>query len=379
MSDSKQPPATEKGTVAEGLSYLFAKGLSDVTRDMNEGILPGSEDIDKLERLTKIKAFLATQGAGRRKRYELIALCLAILLFGALNLVRLRTTAADIEISATRVHISLDAQDATSLIPGETGQILALRHARVSGAEKILPPNVGENGSFEIKQLAASDSLALKRDPEDLAVRLQEIALPGGSSESIVAGVAYVADARGLTIETSGSTPVEAVFGRVIPIQTTPNGGKSLGYAISPVRVAGNNLSFELLPTKGTSELTVFRDIRVSQITFEDSGRSTILGGAAFIKGNSSAPIQLQPSDRFTIQSDTPMLLRELTLTKGELKARLSAPRAKDILLGDDSPRNLMPTWFQWIRYRWPSELYATISALIVAWLAIRRWMESSE
>ncbi len=73
------------------------------------------------------------------------------------------------------------------------------------------------------------------------------------------------------------------------------------------------------------------------------------------------------------------MLVRELTLTKGELRATLSAPRVTTLQLGEDSPRNLMPSLFEWIRFRWPNQLYATFSALAALWLATRRWWESSK
>lgn len=69
----------------------------------------------------------------------------------------------------------------------------------------------------------------------------------------------------------------------------------------------------------------------------------------------------LRPSDLLKLESNHPMLLRELTLTKGELKAIVSVPQATTILLGEKSPRNLMPPVFQWVLYRWPSKPYATL------------------
>ena len=72
------------------------------------------------------------------------------------------------------------------------------------------------------------------------------------------------------------------------------------------------------------------------------------------------------------------MIIRELTLSNGELKAIVSAGRATTILLGDDFPQNLMPTVFDWVRLRWPTQLYATLSALVALWLAVQRWLDSS-
>jgi hypothetical protein len=182
-----------------------------------------------------------------------------------------------------------------------------------------------------------------------------------------------------LTLRTSGSQPVKIALGQVIPVEGDLKDPKSPQYAISPIRAEGNNLTLEVIPTKSDRELTVFRDIRVSQIVFEDENHSTVLGGNAYVKGGADASVELKPSDQFTIQSGEPMFLRELTLTKGELKIRLSARNAKTLLVGEAPSRSLIPTMFQWIRYRWPSELYATLSALVVAWLAIRKWIGSSE
>lgn len=141
----------------------------------------------------------------------------------------------------------------------------------------------------------------------------------------------------------------------------------------------GKDLQFALYPADELHELAVFRDVHVSSISFEDAGRSTILSGTAYIKGTGGNGLALRPSDLLVLSSTYRMLLRELTLTKGELKVILSVPKATTILLGEDSPRDLRPTLFQWILYRWPNQLYATVSALIAAWFALRRWWGSQE
>jgi hypothetical protein len=379
MSDEKNLRITAQDKATNKLSALIAGRLAVIASKIDKGVEPSSDDVDALDRLDKVKTTLAALHQERSKKLEIALLCFTVLIFGGLAVVRLRSTSADFEVRATKIHLTLQTPQSTTLIPGELGQILSLKEARVAGADSVRPGAIADNGSFEVKALAPDAKTKVALSTEDSAVRLQEIALPGNSPMTIVVGVAYDGDLRGLTLATSGSQAVKVALGQVIPVQGSQSDPKVPRYGISPIRAEGNNLSLEFIPMKSESELTVFRDIHVSKIEFDEEQHSTVLGGNAFVKGGSDANVELKPSDQLTIQSDEPMLLRELTLTKGELKIRLSARKAKTLLLGEAPARNLIPTVFQWIRYRWPSELYAALSALVVAWLAIRKWMSSSE
>jgi hypothetical protein len=373
MSDQQKEKPDRKAAPLRRLSEEVARELSSIASVLDKDNLPSADDIDKLERLSKLKTFLSAQRDRRRKQIEIVGLCTTILLFVGLSFIRLRSTAVDLDVRATKVHLKLDEQGSATLIPGEMGQILALKQVRVSGADDVRPPGVGEGGSFEIRELTVNDKTKANRSSEDLAVRLQLISIPEGSPYSIALGVAYAADSRGLTIETSGSRPVTAQFGEVI------NVGDPVRREIRPVRATGKNLELELFPANTERQLTVFRDVHLSEIDFEDARHSTILGGSVYIKSGAETGTPLQPSDRVTIRSAGPMLLRELTLTKGELKVLLSAPSANIVQVGEDSPRDVIPTLFEWIQHRWPTQLYATLSALVAFWLALRRWLESSE
>jgi hypothetical protein len=374
MSTARKPELDRAAAPLERLSEEVTRKLSAVTDGLSKGIQPSLDDIDTLEHLLKLKTFLSSERARRRKQVELAALCAVAFVFIGLSFTRLPSTAVDLDVRATKVHLKIDQQRSAVLIPGEMGQILALKQARVSGADAVLPSSVGEGGSFEIREVIDPN-----RGSEDLTVRLQEISIPEGAPYAIAVGVAYAADSRGLTIETSGSRAAIAQFGEVIPVGATIADAKSIRYAIRPVRATGNNLSLELFPANEKVQLTVLRNMQVSEIIFEDDGNSTILGGSVYVKSDAETSISLQPSDRLTIRSTDHMLLRELTLTKGELRAVLSAASANTVQSGEDSPRNLIPTFFEWIRYRWPTQLYATLSALVAIWLAAQRWWGSLE
>jgi hypothetical protein len=378
MSDPKQSKPDGIAAPQEQLSREVTRKLSGILDGLNNGTEPSSEDMDELERLSKLKVFLSVQHTRRRRKTEIGALCAAIIVFLVLSFVRLPSTSVDLDVQATKVCLKLSKGGSATLIPGETGQMLALKQVRVSGAESI-DPSADESGSLVLQELPAEDRMKPNRGSKDLRVRLDEISIPEGSPYSIVVGVAYAADSRGLTIEASGSQPATAKFGEPILVEIGKAGSESSGYGISPIYAKGKNLVLELFPENSERQLTVFRDTRVSEIVFEDAGHSSILGGAVHIKSDTESGIPLQPSDRLTVRSDSPMLLRELTLSNGELKAILSAPHARVIQVGEDSQRNLLPTLFQWLKYRWPTQLYATLSALVAVWLAVRHWLSSSE
>jgi hypothetical protein len=379
MTNPHQSKSGGERTPLELLSEEMARKRTALVGMLREGVPPSSEDLDSLERLSKLKGILSAENNRRRKKVEIGFLCLTALLLIVLTFVRIPSTAVDLDVRATRVKLTLTAHRPPTLIPGELGEILALKQVRVSGADQLLPPTVGESGSFELRQFEFPTETALQRGSGNFAVRLQEISIPSDSPITITVGVAYSAESRGLDFDTSGSQPSTARFGQVIPLQTNANNAEPGRYAISPVRAIGNNLSLELFPANAERQLTVFRDMQVSEISFEEAGHSSILGGSVFIRSGAVAGVPLQPSDRLTIRSTSPMIVRELTLAKGELKAKLSAPHATTTRLGEDRPLDLMPNLFEWIRFRWPNQLYATLSALAALWLATRRWWESSE
>ena len=176
------------------------------------------------------------------------------------------------------MRVTLKGQPAVALIPGELGEILALKQARISGADEVLPARVGDSGSFELKQFVPESKTASHQGSEDLTVRLQEISIPSDSPLSITVGVAYAANSRGLFFEASGCKTSTARFGEVIPIGNAIHDAKKARYAISPVRATGKDLALELFPADSERQLTVFRDMQVSEVSFEDAGHSSILG-----------------------------------------------------------------------------------------------------
>jgi hypothetical protein len=365
------------------LSERIAQKLAIVAQELEKGEQPSPDEIDELERLGKLDAVFKSRNGRSRRTIELFALIVIALVLIGLCFIKLPSTSVDAELHATDVRFRLDkGTSTTTLIPGETGQILTLKRVTVSGIETMSPQSSQASingGSLQLKAATPPATNTRTVGNYDPSVRLFAIALPSQSALSVHASVAYSGNSRGLNLATEGTVPVNAAFGEVIVVPSITQGVKSETPAINEITVEGKDLRFALYPADELHDLAVFRDVHISGISFEDAGRSTILSGTVYIKGRGASGLALRPSDLLVLSSEHPMLLREITLTTGELKVIVSAPKATTILLGEDSPRDLRPTLFQWILYRWPSQLYATLSALIAAWLALRRWWESRE
>lgn len=368
MSSPKQSETSEL------LADAIAKKAAQFKAELSAGAIPTAAEVEEFERLQRLQEALAPNNDARRRRMEIaLLLVVAVVLIG-FAFTRIPSTAVDLEVRTTKMRVTLAGERKATLIPGEMGEILALRQARVTGADEVQPEGMGAGGRLELRLLTPPKETA-GRMPEEFAVRLQEIAIPPSATETITVGVAYDADARGLVFEAAGAETSTARFGEVIPVGA--NG--AVQYAIRPVRATGKDLVLELFPANAERQLTVFRDVHVSEVSFEDGGHSTILGGLALVKSGSEEGVRLQPSDGLTIRSASPMLVRELFLSKGELKATISAPQATAIRIGEGSGRNLMPTLFEWLRRRWPDQLYATLSAVVALGFAVRHWWNRLE
>lgn len=378
-SESTGNPKQNGSAIIRKLSERRIQKLTAIAKELQKGTQPSSDDVDELERIGELETIFKSQDVRLRRRLELVAFGFVVLALGVLCFIRIQSTSVDIEVHATQVRFNLDSGASTTLIPGETGQILTLKRAIISGIESMAPDAFDGVNTLQLKAAIPPDAKANVRFPPnyDPSVRLFAISIPPGSAFSIQASVAYSGNSRGLNLTTEGVAPVRASFGEVISIPSSSKTTTSEAHGINYIALEGKSLQLSLYPSDDQHELALFRNVHVSSISFEDAGRSTILSGTAYIRGRGANP--LRPSDLLAVASQNPMLLREITLAKGDLKVIVSVPKATTILLGEDSPRDLRPTLFQWMLFRWPNEFYATLSALVAVWLALRRWWESKE
>jgi hypothetical protein len=97
-----------------------------------------------------------------------------------------------------------------------------------------------------------------------------------------------------------------------------------------------------------------------------------------FVRDLGEHPLSIQPGDELDIVG-APLRIRQLIFKNGQFQVSLSSPKMSEIRLGVDPPRNLMPTVFERLSARWPTQLYATLSAIVLLWLAFKKWWKGAE
>ena len=376
--EPQMSPSHSLRKAMRGLAAKKALLLAAAARELATDKKPSSDTLEHLKNIDKLEEQLRAGNAKLRKKLELIVVGVVALVLIALCLIRVKSTSVDIELHATEADFALSKGTSMTLIPGETGQILNLKRAIVSGIEAISPESPASAGRLDLRSTESieKDAATKAEGHYDPSVRLYSIVLPSDSAFSVRASIAYSGNLRGLNLQAEGSLPIEASFGRVIKANRED---KRESQGIEQLTVDGRSLDFTLFPADELHELAVFRDVHVSNLSFQKDGRSTILSGTAYVRGGSLTGQALRPSDLLVLIAQKPILLREVTLINGGLKVVASIPCASSILLGEDSPQQLKPTLFQWAIYRWPNQFYAALTALIAAWLAVRRWWESAE
>ena len=332
------------------------------------------------EQVSRLETLLSPPIKKADRRLDLIVIGAAAAVLVALFLIRVPRAVVDVELRATALQLDLSQGSQANIIPGETGQILSLKRAIVSGIQDLSPAGASDGDRLDLRAAPdESDKADLGASKKtDRSVRLFSITLPPNAPLSVDASVAYAGSARGVDLELQGNQPIEAAFGNVITLPSQGTASKSQVTAIQNIGAAGRDLRFSLFPSDEAHELAVFRNIRIAKISFESDGSPTILSGSLHI-GGGGADVALRPSDRLVLLSKRPIILRELALTDGQLKAVLSIPAATGINLGDDQPRDLRPSLLQWLLFQWPNELYAVLSAGAALWIATRRWLRGAE
>jgi len=368
------------------LDDALDKRIARITDALAQDNLPAPEDVDAAERLSKLKAVLPVADDRRHAKLfmaSVVAVGAALLLLIAAFAKR-PSTAVELDLRVARVELVPTERRTNLLLPGELGEVLALSQADVAGVEEVDPSATGEGENLHLHA-----RVPVRADPRaDLAVRLQELALPTSGPLTLVVGVAYGPGRRGLLLAAQGQTRATVRFGEVIPVnvsaekqdQRSDPESISTRYAVRPIRASGRLLRLELYPSDVLKPLTALRDVEVSEIRFtvaDAPGHSSVLGGTVFVSDLPEGRVIIQPGDQLEIKSDRSLWVRELTFSNGILKVAVSSPRTTSLRLGTDPPRDLMPSFFDWLRSRWPTQFYATLSAIIALWFALKRWWES--
>jgi hypothetical protein len=289
----------------------------------------------------------------------------------SLAFVRLRSTRVDVEVRLNGLTVTMQPDGSDAIIGGERGEVLALKMAKISGETKhdsAAGADLSSIDSPRFEQLSIPTGKSCGDAPKPAGTGSQTSV--GSTPEkdtscgpsTVRIELAFDKGARGIALEASGSHFATASL----------NAGKDL----SPVSASGRELRIELYPASDQKSMIVARNLPASKVTYELDRETSVLGGRIFVRSHQSQEIPIRSGDRLEIETDEPAYVREISLADGEIKAVLSYLKATSVGLGNPAPQNLMPTVFDWIKARWPTQLYATIMAIVAAWLGFRRWLE---
>jgi hypothetical protein len=332
------------------------------------GATTSARELVQVERLIRVRDLLLKRNAPSRHR-SLIVVGVAVLAAMGLWAAYTERPNADVELElqTTRAHLELPRVAEAPLVPGELGEMLALSRATVSGMEEADPPVTPGRDSLELREAEARPGV-----PRDqLALRLQGLALPTAGPFSLTVAASYGPGTKGFSLSTSkGASTVH--FSEVIAVSDEA-GGQLL--QPRPVSARGKTLKVELFP-QVDAELTVLRNVPIASITF-DKGMSPIVGGRVLVADLPSSQIAILPGDELEIAGGQ-LLVRQVSYRAGIVKVTLSGRDVATLGLGLGSKRSLIPTYLDWIRARWPGQLYATVTALLAALFGIGRWWKGS-
>lgn len=370
--DAKKEDAANPATSPRAvLSAEIKRRLTLIADRLNNAEVPTGEELEALKRLRDLESTLPRPQASLLKKTGQWVLILSTFLMFSLAFVRLPSTRVDVEVRLNGLTVTMQPGGSDSLIAGERGEVLALKTARISGdtsrdfAFDVDPASI-DSPRFEQMSIPAGKPCAAARrrigtGSQAAVGSIPEKDTPCGPS-TLRIELGFDKGARGIALEASGSQPATASL--------------NTGTDFSPGSASGNKLRVELYPATGQKSIVVARNLAASGVTYELDGETSVLGGKIFVQSHLSQEIPIRSGDRLQIDTDEPAYVREMSLADGEIKADLSYLKATRVWLGNPAPLNLMPTVFDWIRARWPTQLYATITAIVAAWLAVKGWLE---
>ena len=381
----KQGPSSDADSPEQIVSDAIDRQLSTLAAEIFRHGVPSTNQLEELERLSKLHCFLL----GRMKRphvrgrvFAIFFVLSAVVILLSLAYRRVSSSAVELDVKAANIEVDLTDSRENLLIPGELDEVLPLSHAEISGIETSDGPldlQIGETLTLRTLQPARQMNM-------DLAVRFQQLGVPKDGPFSLNMSTAYAPGGRGLILTTAAPQPSSAHFAIVVPRnpskvpQSLKDATAASDHIFNAVSASGRNLRIEMYPAQAQHAITILRNVEVKAIRFHTSQAdegSSILNGSAQVRdlGNS---ILIQSGDEVMV-AGARLRVRELTFKDGQFQVSISSPSASLLFVGADPPRNVMPTLFERISARWPTQLYATLSAIVVLWIALAKWWKGTE
>jgi hypothetical protein len=362
-----------KDTTRNLIQAELDKQLDSIAAQLEEGKLPTERQLNDIDGLSKLKTLFPEENRGI-KIWEIALLFFAALILLCAAHFRVPSSLVEVDVHLSSIRVGLYKNGSDLLLPGEHGEIVALKQANISGATELEPPWINnEGGTFELPE---SKSPAAPNT--SVGVRLQALTIPANGASSLTLGVTYRPGLRGLVLYSEGNEPTKTSFGEVIAVSSDGGATRNAQFAIKSIAAKGNLLRVELFPLDAQTSFTVLRDVEITNVNFENVADSAILGGRIFVENLPQSRIDVQPGDHLQIKSDKPMMIRELVFSKGQLEGTIDVPSATAVLLGDKHPRNLLPSYLDRLQSSWPTQPYTTLATLVAIWLAFRQWWKPS-
>jgi hypothetical protein len=396
MSTEATPPAApEKDKSAERIvSDAIDRHLADLAFKIGGDPLPLLEELERMRALSRLRESLTPTAEGqtspgRRHLFGIAFVSAVAAILLCLAFLRVSSTAADFNVEASNVEIDFAGGGDSILIPGELEELIPLSHAEISGIENSdLPANAPTGDSLELP-LQPQASGGTNPTP---SVQLQQLSPPKSGPFTLNLDTAYETGGRGIVLSTDANQTSTAQFNAPVPLKAGPTAGPVSSQTSSPGHkspnaptvgyiVTGRKLRLELYPPKTQASVTILRNANVKAIRFQtaepDHG-TAVLGGSVFVRDLGDHPLPIQPGDELWF-AGAPIRVRQLIFKNGQFQLSVSVPKASEIQLGVEPPRNLMPTIFERLSARWPTQLYTTLSAIVLLWLALEKWWKGQE
>jgi hypothetical protein len=394
-TEATPPPAPGQDKSAERiLSEAIDRHLADLASKIGGDPLPPLDELERMQALSRLRESLtptaevkASPGRPHIFGIAFVSAVVAILL--CLAFLRVSSTAADFDVEASNIELDFSGGGDSILIPGELEELIPLSHAEISGIESSdLPANAPTGDSLE---LPPPPQVSGGTNPTP-SVELQQVSPPKSGPFTLNLDTAYETGGRGIVLSTVANQTSTAQFNAPIYPKPSPAGGSVSSQTSSPdhkshnaptvgYMVTGRELRLELYPPKTQGSVTILRNVDVEAIRFhtaEPDHETAVLGGSAFVRDLGDHPLPIQPGDELDF-AGAPIRVRQLIFNNGRFELSVSVPKASKIQLGVDPPRNLMPTIFERLSARWPTQLYATLSAIVLLWLALEKWWKEQK
>lgn len=338
-----------------------------------------------LERLTRLVAADGAPRPARRRPAWPVALLLGatLLVVSTLLFARVRATEIEMELDASELTFTLARQDVLL-------RNVMVDHLAVSGLDRIALP-------FELERAFGNGTA----DP-DLAISLQVVQPEQGDASITIGALAPPAatavrlrlvDAGeyrlsmhspefGLRVDVvgpvivavsgSGRQQVDLIVPEPITLTADSSGIVDLDITFRDlarqniaVQVPVRELGFMRMDEFGARDIQLVRPL------------STILSGTLYFESLNGAAHTVRPGERLRF-AKAEGEIRSLRLHEDRLSI-LWAGRVSGMHTGsDDRPRNLMPTWLDWLRARHGlSLLWGTTLYLFGIFLGVWRWLRT--